>query len=56
MKNMPENCLGSMSAASIFQRLISLWVLKHVWTDGQFQILVQQPHTRVQPEIMEDPP
>jgi len=30
--------------------------VEHVWTDWQFQILVHQPHTPVQPDIMEDPP
>jgi len=51
MHSMPENCLGSMSAASISQRLISLWVMKQVWTDWNFQILLQWPHIPVQPNI-----
>jgi len=35
----------------ISQRLISHWVMKQVWTDWQFQILLQRPHTPVQPNI-----
>jgi len=33
MHSMPENCLGSMSAACISHRMISHWVMKQVWTD-----------------------
>jgi len=41
---MPENCLGSMSAACNSERLISHWVTKQVWTDWQFEILLQWSH------------
>jgi len=44
-----------MSAACISQRLISHWVIKQGWRDGQFQILLQRLHTSIQPNIMEDP-
>ena len=44
------------SAACISQRLISQWVIKQGWRDGQFQILLQWLHTPIQPNIMEDPP
>jgi hypothetical protein len=56
MQSMPENCLGNMSAAIISQGVISHWGMKHVWTDWHFYIFVQQPHTPVQPNIMEDHP
>ena len=52
---MPEHCRGSTFAACISQRVISQWVLKQGWRDGQFQILLQWLHTPIQPNIMEDP-
>jgi hypothetical protein len=36
MQSMPENCLGTMHAASISQRLISHQLMKYVWTGWQF--------------------
>ena len=55
MKSMPEHCRDNTSAASISQRLISQWVIKQGRRDRQFQILLQWPHTPIQPNIVEGP-
>jgi hypothetical protein len=51
MQSMPENCLSSMSAAYISERLISRRAFKQVWRDWQLQIPLQWPHTPVQPNV-----
>jgi len=45
-----------MYVAGTTQRVISQWLMRHVWTDWQFEITVQHSHTPIQLNIVKNYP